>query len=490
MKMLNIKYTALFAAVALMGIACDKEEPAPAVPVHEFKVEGVEITPTERSAEVEMEMPYYSVDGVKVENTTPSVEYRLDPSKEGTMKYDWTEVKEYNTVGDKITFSLNNLVPGSHYELRVALEAGEYGKQLSDVYTFQTVDAPYIFEPTTTVTAYGYYAHCSLDNAILYIDGKKMSFTKFYIEYKSEGNEEALREEYDGSAIRNGVISVSLPQSTSRHLEPETNYECRVIAVLDDVEYESYTRFNFTTVEADIEALFGAMKARVGGGLLIATLTESLVKVDTHYTSTNHRQEILYRQKGSEEWSAIEVTAHDDHGKIEASIDIDELLAATTYETCARISLYGNEYYSKVAEVTTPESDEIVVPTPPVGGDTSMMAGTWHLTEWRGSEPSFDIYMVITETGGITLWQRLEDCEWELYQSAAETANGIISGTYTDGIAWGADYYYSVPDNSMTWTDTEDSADISVYERSSLPDELANLKQAVATRGISAKRFL
>lgn len=490
MKMLNIKYTALFAAVALMGAACDKEEPAPAVPVHEFKVEGVEITPTERSAEVVMDMPYYSIDGVKVENTVPSVEYRLDPSKEGTMKYDWTEVKEYAEAGDKITFSLNDLVPGSHYELRVALDAGEHGKQISDVYAFQTVDAPYIFEPTAEVTTYGYYAYFALDNAILYIEGKKMSFKEFYIEYKAEGSDEPLREKYDGSAIRNGVINVSLPQSTSRHLEPETNYECSIIAVLDEVEYKSFETFNFTTAEADIEALFGVMKARVGGGLLIATLAESLVTIDTHYTSSTHKQEILYRQKGAEDWTAIEVKEYDEHGKFEASIDLDELLTATTYEACARISLYGNEYYSKIAEVTTPESDEIVVPTPPVGGDTSMMAGTWHLTEWRGGEPSFDIYMVITETGGITLWQRLEDCEWELFQSAAETANGIISGSYTNGVAWGADYYYSVSENTMTWTDTEDSADVSVYERSTLPDELANLKQADATRSSSAKRFL
>lgn len=488
MKMLNIKYTALFATFALLGAACDKEE-EPKVPVHNFVVEEVEITPKERSAEVNMAMPYYTIDGVKVEGTTPSVEYRLDPTKENTMKYDWSTVTEYSETSTGICFSLTNLIPSSHYELRVSLDAGEYGTQLSEVYNFKTADAPYIFNPKANLSTQGFYAYGSLSNVILYIDKTEVNIETIRIDYNIVGSNEVHSTSYNGSNVRNGALSITIPAGISSHLEPESDYEARIIAIAEDAEYEAFESISFTTTTADIEVLFGAMKARIGGGKLIATLAESLVTIDEYYTSTEHKKEILYRVKGDEEWNAIEVDTNDEYGKIEAQIDIDELSANTTYEVSARISLYGNEYMSSRAEVTTPESDEIVVPEPPVGGDTSMMEGTWHLTQWRDTEPSFDIYMVITATGGITLWQRLEDCEWELYQSAAETADGIISGTYTDGVEWGASYYYTVSGDEMTWTDTEDSDDVSVYERSTLPDELEEIAQAEATRSLGA-RFL
>ena len=68
MKMLNFKYTALFAAFALLCAACNNEK-EPTFPSQNFVVENVNITTTERSAEVTMSMPYYAVNGVKVEGT-------------------------------------------------------------------------------------------------------------------------------------------------------------------------------------------------------------------------------------------------------------------------------------------------------------------------------------------------------------------------------------------------------------------------------------
>ena len=489
MKMLNFKYTVLFAAFALLCAACNNEK-EPTFPSQNFVVENVNITTTERSAEVTMSMPYYAVNGVKVEGTTPSVEYRLDPSKEDTKKFDWSVCAEYQSVDGGISFTINELTPGSHYELRVALDAGEHGTQISEVYNFKTTDAAYIFIPKAQFSAFGYYAHCALSDAELFIDNTKISFNKFRLEYGIVGSDEVATEIYDCSDMRSGSFSFSIPATTGSHLEPESKYECRIFALVNDTEYEAYDSFNFTTNKADVDILFGYMQARIGGGEVIATLAESIVKIDSYYTATEQDMAILYRVHGSEEWSSVIVTETDQKGKIEARIDLDELLPTTTYDICASISIYGVEEHSNIVQVTTPESDNIIVPVPPVGGDTSMMAGTWHLIEWRGAEPSFDIYMVITETGGITLWQRLEDCTWELYQSAAETADGVISGTYTDGVAWGADYYYSVSGDQMTWTDTEDSDDVSVYERSTLPSELAELEHESASTRSMGQRFL
>ena len=115
------------------------------------------------------------------------------------------------------------------------------------------------------------------------------------------------------------------------------------------------------------------------------------------------------------------------------------------------------------------------------------MAGVWHLTEWRGAVPSFDIYLDITTDGVVTLWQRMESREWECFYSTAAFEDGLLCGTYTDGAAWGASYSVTISGDTMTWVDANDSTDISVYTRSELP----NIESAAATRSANiGERFL
>lgn len=102
------------------------------------------------------------------------------------------------------------------------------------------------------------------------------------------------------------------------------------------------------------------------------------------------------------------------------------------------------------------------------------ITGTWYLTEWCGTEPSFDVYMSIDDDYSVTLLQRIESREWERYESVATYTNGIISGTYTDGVAWRASYRVTFSGDTMTWTDTADASDISVYTRTELPDFIAD----------------
>nr|MBR2110321.1 hypothetical protein [Alistipes sp.] len=67
--------------------------------------------------------------------------------------------------------------------------------------------------------------------------------------------------------------------------------------------------------------------------------------------------------------------------------------------------------------------------------------------------------------------------------------NGIISGQYSDGVAWSTSYSVALGDNTMTWIDTTDSTDISVYTRSELPDSLPSTATAT-TRSTVRERFL
>ncbi len=120
------------------------------------------------------------------------------------------------------------------------------------------------------------------------------------------------------------------------------------------------------------------------------------------------------------------------------------------------------------------------------------LSGSWKLTEWRGVKPSFEVYMQIDQNNNVTMWQRITSREWERYQSEATIVSGVISGIYSDGIEWRASYNVTIDGDSMTWTDTTDATDISVYSRVELPEELpqsSSTTQTSATRAVS-ERFL
>lgn len=117
----------------------------------------------------------------------------------------------------------------------------------------------------------------------------------------------------------------------------------------------------------------------------------------------------------------------------------------------------------------------------PTGGDEgepadlSEMEGDWKLYEWCGSTNfDFEIYLSIAASGSIELWQHLDNRAWDYYHSTVTSADGVLSGTYSDGVKWGASYRCTMNDaDTMTWINTKDSNDVSVYIRAELPDHLA-----------------
>lgn len=127
------------------------------------------------------------------------------------------------------------------------------------------------------------------------------------------------------------------------------------------------------------------------------------------------------------------------------------------------------------------------------GGDDTMsaIAGEWHLVEWCGTTNyPFDIYLDITSNGEVTLLQRLGEHGWKQYISTATMDNGIISGLYSDGTAWAASYTCQMVDaNRMMWTNRADAGDISIYERTTIPDSIVPSAQAFGTKH-SIRRYL
>jgi hypothetical protein len=101
--------------------------------------------------------------------------------------------------------------------------------------------------------------------------------------------------------------------------------------------------------------------------------------------------------------------------------------------------------------------------------------------------PSFDVYLNITADGVVSLYQRIESRLWETYHSLVGYEGGIITGEYTDGVAWAASYYVAVDGDTMTWTNTADSTEVSVYTRCTLPDFT---NPDIRTYAAEGRRFL
>ena len=177
---------------------------------------------------------------------------------------------------------------------------------------------------------------------------------------------------------------------------------------------------------------------------------------------------------------------------MQANIPASKLIKGATYEVTASITAGAQKQmcetsisYITIPTDETPDTPE--VPEPPTGGDTTAIKGVWHLTEWRGTTPPFEVYLDITATGGITLYQRMENNYWEVFQSSAYINGGVISGVYTDYTSWGASYAITIDNDSMTWVDTADSEDISRYTRSELP---THMPTAPTRATFSEDRFL
>jgi hypothetical protein len=300
-------------------------------------------------------------------------------------------------------------------------------------------------------------------------------------------------QEYAPHKIVDGTLSVALPFANKDYLTECSNYDVRLTLYPANSDYAPITANieRFTTTTAEVSATIPMPRLTIDAKSIVAYVEGLEIFYDgvsEHYYTSPYATtyQFRYRMAGTEEWSLVEVGAK--HGKMEATLVLWDYADDTTYEVQAMViaGADGETLYSDVATIKTPAA-----PTPPpvVGdGDTSDIAGTWHLTQWRGAEPSFDVYLSITEDGIVTLWQRIESREWQRYYSTAVIENGVISGTYTDGVAWGASYNVTLGNETMTWVNTADSGDISVYTRAELPEGFTPAQSS--TRTSNRARFL
>ncbi len=120
----------------------------------------------------------------------------------------------------------------------------------------------------------------------------------------------------------------------------------------------------------------------------------------------------------------------------------------------------------------------------PKPGDASALDGQWHLVEWNGETPEFDVY-VEYKSGEFDIYQQVYSLYYEHFEGAYSVSGDIVTGTYADGTNWACGYKFEVADGKLTMYSQEDQSIVSVYEACEIPqaviDEAATTRAAEAT---------
>jgi hypothetical protein len=310
------------------------------------------------------------------------------------------------------------------------------------------------------------------------IDEEKSDIKTLRLEYAlDKTNKEWTAIDIDGAQLKDGNEVVEIPAEGKSYLSENSNYVYRLTFVPEDDSLETITtaEHKFKTTYADITAEISKPTVKIVDNEL-----NIYVDVVRPYFDGVHIPDyenlyycIIYRMVGEAKWNAV--LAEYANETMSLTMSLDEFVKGEKYEFKSAIIAGVEENVlgsNSSAYVTIPKEETPTPPAPPITGDadTTALAGDWHLTQWRGSVPSFDVYLSITEYGVVSLYQRIDSRLWETYYSTVEIDNGVINGEYTDGVAWAYSYYVAVEGDAMTWTSTTDSDEVSVYTRCTLPD--------------------
>lgn len=462
-------YILLIAAIAL--VSCNPPiivETRPDI-VYYFGV--VEINTTSGSARVKAFMPYVTIDGQKEEGTVIYMEYWAHDNEDEV-----TKVESYTTEGENIIFEIENLEPSTAYRGVIAI-SGEYGEERCDTFPFTTKEHIPVaeFSCDCEVDAKGVLAYVTLDNVSFKLDGVESPLAKVEFKYYQmlSGGEKVVVE-VSAEQLAQGF---RIPAEGEEYLQEESAYNYTVTLYPEDSTIESYTiNGDFMTIKALLssEDLVSPTITTAEDGITLSCVKPTLLIDGVEIPGYAEVIYLFYYTNGNSDdldYGTIETVCAD--GTLSASVPFSQFREGEEYEFYCRMDIddtyvmdsYSTPYTMPLPEIPTP-------PAPPVTGDadTSALAGDWHLTQWRGSEPGFDVYLSITSDGVVSLYQRIASRLWETFYSTVSYENGVIAGIYTDGVAWAHSYNVVVAGDTMTWTSTMDSSEVSVYTRSTLPD--------------------
>ena len=425
---------------------------------------SVEVETTENSATVNAVKPYITIDGVKEDGVDIYLKFWEDGNEEEHII-----INDFEDLGDRIIFTINDLTPATHY-LGGIVVSGEYGGEISCIFPITTKAHMPVAEYSCEciIEPMGVVAYALLEGVSFTLDGVESPLAKVEFKYALSSS----NGEWTTVVIspEDAEKNFKIPAEGEPYLKEKSDYNYSVTLYPEDTNYESYTiDGKFTTTEArltsDVE--LPTITATDDAIHLSSKVTTLLVdgEVIPDYATIVYK--FYYTNYNGHE-GFIDAVCADGVMSATAALSMFQEGATYDFRTCMEVNdmillLSGDAPYT-IPVVETP--------TPPVSGDadTKALAGEWHLTEWRGAVPSFDVYLSISEDGVVTLWQRMESRLWETFYSIVSIDGGIIAGEYTDGVAWAASYHVAVDGDTMTWTNTADSGEVSVYTRCTLPD--------------------
>ncbi|MCM1301034.1 MAG: hypothetical protein NC250_07740 [Alistipes senegalensis] len=111
------------------------------------------------------------------------------------------------------------------------------------------------------------------------------------------------------------------------------------------------------------------------------------------------------------------------------------------------------------------------------------VAGEWRLVSWSTLSTA-DIYASFDEAGTFELYQRLYTPEYRYLHGTYTYAKSVLDGVYSDAVAWGSAYRVSFNSDGsqMTLTAERDAADVSVFARAAIPDEVRAIKSEASAQ--------
>ena len=82
------------------------------------------------------------------------------------------------------------------------------------------------------------------------------------------------------------------------------------------------------------------------------------------------------------------------------------------------------------------------------------------------------IYLSLTENNLFELYQQISEGRHRLYRGTWQLEGDILMGKYNDGEDWGSSYKVTISENTLTLISTDESAQKSVYQRASIPNDI------------------
>lgn len=117
--------------------------------------------------------------------------------------------------------------------------------------------------------------------------------------------------------------------------------------------------------------------------------------------------------------------------------------------------------------------------------------GVWEMVSSPGwDDAAAKVYIEFTSPS-FKLYQKINSGSYHLYTGTFNVTDGVLTGKYSDGVAFGSGYRYEISGTSLALTPVGNEAGITVYQKvSAVPQEVLDDALSQLTKSADEKRFL